>query len=359
MKAGKTLVVRAVSTLALALSGLAGGPGVPGACAQGLPANPPPPGAGQTVSFDVHAGTSYSVSPRPTGNGWPSTFKAACGWCPPRGHRRRITDYYNDAHLPVWSPDGARLAYYAYRDGDYDLWTVRPDGSDARQLTHGEDDDRDPAWSPDGKSVAFASDRAGSYDIWTVDVADGALRQITGGVREDRAPAWSADGKTIAFSGTQGTRNGIYSVPVQGGEATPLGIAPAGAHYDAPSLGGGVLSYVALDSSGSHLIVDGKPVSGQENVFPFPALAGGGAYYISDGLIRHRVAGHVTSVPFSARLEATKPEYTRVKRDFTSTTPRPVLGIDHPALSPDGKQIAFTALGDLWWCRPRAASRSN
>jgi hypothetical protein len=62
MKAGKTLVVRAVSTLALALSGLAGGPGVPGACAQGLPANPPPPGAGQTVSFDVHAGTSYSVS---------------------------------------------------------------------------------------------------------------------------------------------------------------------------------------------------------------------------------------------------------------------------------------------------------
>jgi Tol biopolymer transport system component len=86
--------------------------------------------------------------------------------------------------------------------------------------------------------VAFASDRAGSYDIWTVDVADGALRQITGGVREDRAPAWSADGKTIAFSGTQGTRNGIYSVPVQGGEATPLGIAPAGAHYDAPSLGG-------------------------------------------------------------------------------------------------------------------------
>jgi Tol biopolymer transport system component/imidazolonepropionase-like amidohydrolase len=347
MNAGKTWFARKVSTLALALAGLAASTGV---AAQSAPANPPPPGAGQTSAFDVHAGTSYSVSVSPDGQ-WLAFDLQGSLWVVSSkgGAARRITDYFNDAHLPVWSPDGTRLAYYAYRDGDYDLWTVRPDGSDARQLTHGEDDDRDPAWSPDGKSIAFASDRGGSYDIWVANVADGALRQITKGPREDRAPAWSADGKTLAFSGTQGPQNGIYSVSAEGGEAAPLRLAPAGAHYDAPSFNGAALSYVVLDTTGSHLDIDGKMVSGKENVFPFPARwQGDGAYYISDGLIRHRQGARLTTVPFSARLEVTKPSYTRAKRDFTSTEPRRVLGIDHPTLSPDGQQIAFTALGDLW-----------
>jgi hypothetical protein len=145
--------------------------------------------AGGTTAFDVHAGTSYSVSVSPDGQ-WLAFDLQGSLWVVPAkgGEARRITDYFNDAHLPVWSPDGSRLAYYAYRDGDYDLWTVRPDGSDARQLTHGEDDDRDPAWSPDGKTVAFASDRDGSYDIWAVDVASGATRRSPEGPREDRAP---------------------------------------------------------------------------------------------------------------------------------------------------------------------------
>lgn len=347
MKVAKTWGARAASMLALVVASASAGMGMNALAA---PTNPPPPGAGHTVAFDVHAGTSYSVSPSPDGQ-WLAIDLQGTLWVVPSkgGEARRITDYYNDAHLPVWSPDGKRLAYYAYRDGDYDLWTVHPDGSDARQLTHGEDDDRDPAWSPDGQSVAFASDRAGSYDIWVVNVADGALHQITSGPREDRAPAWSADGKTLAFSGTQGAQNGIYSVAAQGGEAKPLRMAPPGAHYDGPSFDAGKLSYVALDGTGSHLAVDGVSVSGEENVFPFPARwQGGSAWYISDGLIRHRQGKRVSTVPFSARLEATRPDYLRAKRDFTSTAPRRVLGIGHPALSPDGQQIALTALGDLW-----------
>ena len=36
------------------------------------------------------------------------------------------------------------------------------------------------------------------------------------------------------------------------------------------------------------------------------------------------------------------------KRDFTSATPRQVLGIVRPVISPDGKQIAFAAVGDIY-----------
>ncbi len=35
-------------------------------------------------------------------------------------------------------------------------------------------------------------------------------------------------------------------------------------------------------------------------------------------------------------------------RDFTSNKPRKVLGIVRPSLSPDGSQIAFAAVGDIW-----------
>lgn len=314
------------------------------------PANPPP-GGEVPQAFDVHAGTSYAVAASPDGQ-WLAFDLQGSLWVIPAkgGEAKRITDYFNDAHLPTWSPDGSRIAYYAYRDGDYDLWTARPDGSDARQLTHGEFDDREPSWSPDGKSIAFASERGGGYDIWTIDVASGALTQLTKGAREDRAPAWSADSATIVFSGSEGGKSAILSVPAKGGEVTTLRTAPAGAHYDSPSLSPkGELAYIAADSAGSRLEVDGKVVSGKENVFPFRATwVGGDAYYISDGLIRRRTGAKLATIAFSARLEATRPAYARAKRDFTSTAPRRVLGIQHPALSPDGQQIAFVALGDLY-----------
>jgi Tol biopolymer transport system component len=40
--------------------------------------------------------------------------------------------------------------------------------------------------------------------------------------------------------------------------------------------------------------------------------------------------------------------YERKVRDFTSTTPRRVLGLVRPSLSPDGRQIAFAAVGDIY-----------
>ena len=38
----------------------------------------------------------------------------------------RITDVFNDARQPVWSPDGRTIAFFAYRDGGYDLWAITP-----------------------------------------------------------------------------------------------------------------------------------------------------------------------------------------------------------------------------------------
>src|SRR5262249_8424988 len=79
-------------------------------------------------------------------------------------------------------------------------------------------------------------------------------------------------------------------------------------------------------------------------------------YYVSDGKIRKRSTlppfgdEAVQTIPFSVTLQVTRAAtaYPHRRRDFTSTTPRPALGIVHPVLSPDGKQIAFAAVGDIY-----------
>src|SRR4029450_3651786 len=56
-----------------------------------------------------------------------------------------------------WSPDGSRLAFYSNRGGVQQIWSVRPDGSDLRQLTdHRESGVLWPVWSPDGTRIAAA-----------------------------------------------------------------------------------------------------------------------------------------------------------------------------------------------------------
>ena len=49
------------------------------------------------------------------------------------GAATRITDVFNDARQPTWSPDGKWIAFFAYRDGGYDIWAIAPDGIESAQ----------------------------------------------------------------------------------------------------------------------------------------------------------------------------------------------------------------------------------
>ena len=113
------------------------------------------PAAGPApIDVTVSEGTSMSVAVSPDGARSRSTCRAASGRCrPPAAPRSRITDVFNDARQPVWSPDGKTIAFFGYRDGGYDIWAVAPDGTDQRKLTWGPFDDREPA----GRTTARAS----------------------------------------------------------------------------------------------------------------------------------------------------------------------------------------------------------
>ena len=71
-------------------------------------------------------------------------------------------DYYSN--FPSWSPDGERIMFTSNLGGDFDLYTVRPDGTDLRQLTHAPGNDAHSAWCAGGDWVVFSSSRTGFKD---------------------------------------------------------------------------------------------------------------------------------------------------------------------------------------------------
>jgi eukaryotic-like serine/threonine-protein kinase len=64
-------------------------------------------------------------------------------------------DVYRDRR-PTFSPDGTRIAFYSNRSGSYQIWTIRPDGSELTPLTN-KDSGKAwyPNWSPDGLAIAY------------------------------------------------------------------------------------------------------------------------------------------------------------------------------------------------------------
>jgi hypothetical protein len=96
---------------------------------------------------------------------------------------------------PTWSPDGARIAFNSYRDGQFEIYVMNADGTGARNLSRHSARDEWPSWSPDGGLVAFMSERDGNQDIFVVDPAGGNPVNVTRTPEPEDFPAWTPDGR--------------------------------------------------------------------------------------------------------------------------------------------------------------------
>lgn len=106
-----------------------------------------------------------------------------------------ITQGSRIATDPCLSPDGEWLVFGETGDDQEDLFMIRTDGTDLRQLTNDKYKDRAPRWSPNGRRILFFSDRSGRYEYWMINPDGGGLEQFsyTSGPGAQRA-VWSPDG---------------------------------------------------------------------------------------------------------------------------------------------------------------------
>jgi len=134
-------------------------------------------GGAQIAMVDDDGGGYREVTKGPNNNGFPSFAPDDTRFVyrsfGPEGDGLRIMDVSTGRatllvsgydNFPLWSPRSDLILFSRLVDGDYEIYTVRPDGTGLRRLTNSPGNDAHMAWSPDGSRTVFASTRMGFKD---------------------------------------------------------------------------------------------------------------------------------------------------------------------------------------------------
>jgi TolB protein len=119
---------------------------------------------------------------------------------------------------PNWSPDGQRLAYVSFEQGNSAIWVQSVATGQREQVSAGKGINGAPAFSPDGRYMAMALSSSGNPEIYIRDLTTGQKRQLTQHWAIDTEPAWSPDGQWVYFTSDRGGKPQIYRVSASGGK---------------------------------------------------------------------------------------------------------------------------------------------
>jgi len=134
-----------------------------------------------------------------------------------RGLTSRLIADPSGAHMPVWSPDGSRVAFNSNRRGGIDIYEVLADGSGSAKLLLGATDRTGfipMDWSSDGRHLLYRAGPVPRGQLWILPVhvkepprlwrADSEAGETQG--------QFSTDGRWIAYSSNE---SGVYEVSVR------------------------------------------------------------------------------------------------------------------------------------------------
>jgi TolB protein len=154
----------------------------------------------------------------------------------------RLTQNAAEDVAPSWSPDGKLIAFQSDRNGDADIYLMRPDGTQVRRLTTSAAEERNPVWSAtrpevvdiaDGgadftehsKWVVYESDEGhpGQFDIFRIHIDTGEVVQLTDDPSDDLDPAGMPYCDLIAFQSERGaTGADVWKMSLAGENQTNI-----------------------------------------------------------------------------------------------------------------------------------------
>src|ERR1035438_6526142 len=161
-----------------------------------------------------------------------------------------------------------------------DIWVAPAKGGEAHLLVSHPADESRPLYSPDGARLAFVSTRTGNGDIYVLTLGTGDLKRLTFDDGLDQLDSWSRDGRWLYLSNSTndvGRKNDIYRVSSEGGTPMPVTADRFTNEFQgAPSPDGTTLAFAARGTGDSqwwrnghsHLENPKSGCAGKERLWP-------------------------------------------------------------------------------------------
>jgi Tol biopolymer transport system component/serine/threonine protein kinase len=126
-------------------------------------------------------------------------------------------------NLPVWSSDGRRMAITRLlENGLQSIWTATTDGSQAEELFPPASGLYASDFSPDGRSLLYEARVGGTSQVFLFDLGSRKTRQLTSSSGDKNNAAWSPDGRSIVFSSNATGTTQLWKASSSGRDAVML-----------------------------------------------------------------------------------------------------------------------------------------
>jgi WD40-like Beta Propeller Repeat len=129
----------------------------------------------------------------------------------------------------------AKIAFSSDRDGNFEIYSMNPDGSGVTRLTNDPGADCLAAWSADGRRIAFQSDRGtagpttcprpsqtSNFDLYVMDANGTNPVKVTNDLAVKSVPTWSPDDSEIAFIESVSGIDTLYRIKPDGTGLAPV-----------------------------------------------------------------------------------------------------------------------------------------